>query len=209
MNIIDSLKWRYATKKFDNTKTLPQEKIDILVESFNLTATSYGLQPLKLLVINNKELQEELKQHSWNQSQVSDASPLFVICIETNIGEQYINKYFDTVKNIRNTPDEILDPFKNQLITSFGEKSEEDIITWASKQAYIALGNLLNVCALEKIDSCPMEGFIPAKYDEVLKLKERGLRSVLALPVGYRADDDMFSDMKKVRKPLDEIVINL
>ncbi|QKX07155.1 NAD(P)H-dependent oxidoreductase [Aquimarina sp. TRL1] len=209
MNIIDSLKWRYATKKFDNTKTLPQEKIDILVESFNLTATSYGLQPLKLLVINNKELQEELKQHSWNQSQVSDASHLFVICIETNIGEQYINKYFDTVKNIRNTPDEILDPFKNQLITSFGEKSEEDIITWASKQAYIALGNLLNVCALEKIDSCPMEGFIPAKYDEVLKLKERGLRSVLALPVGYRADDDMFSDMKKVRKPLDEIVINL
>ncbi|WP_024771118.1 NAD(P)H-dependent oxidoreductase [Aquimarina macrocephali] len=209
MNIIESLHWRYATKKFDNKKILSQEKIDILTEAFNLTATSYGLQPLKLVVIKNKDLQKELTPHSWNQQQVADASHVLVFCIEKTIGEQYISKYFDNVKEIRDTPEEILKPFKEHLVDSFTYKSPEEISNWAAKQAYLALGNILTVCAIEKIDSCPMEGFIPEKYDEVLNLNDLGLTSVLVLPIGYRAEDDMFSEFKKVRRPIKDTIITI
>lgn len=209
MDTIQSLQWRYATKKFDNTKLLEGKKIDILIEAFNLTATSYGLQPLKLVVIHNKDLQKELTPHSWNQQQVADASHVLVICVEKNIEENFINKYFDNVKAIRNTTDEILQPYREQLVASFSEKPEEEIFSWATKQAYLALGNLLTVCALEKIDACPMEGFIPEKYDEILDLEKRGLSSVLVLPVGYRAEDDMFADFKKVRRSINETVITM
>lgn len=209
MNIIESLHWRYATKKFDNKKILSQEKIDILTEAFNLTATSYGLQPLKLVVIKNKDLQKELTPHSWNQQQVADASHVLVFCIEKTIGEQYISKYFDNVKEIRDTPEEILKPFKEHLVDSFTYKSPEEISNWAAKQAYLALGNILTVCAIEKIDSCPMEGFIPEKYDEILNLNGLGLTSVLVLPIGYRAEDDMFSEFKKVRRPITDTIITI
>ncbi|MBG6130593.1 nitroreductase [Aquimarina sp. EL_43] len=207
MDIIESLHWRYATKKFDTKQIVSQEKIDTLTEAFNLTATSYGLQPLKLVVIKNKDLQKELTTHSWNQQQVADASHVLVFCIEKTIGEQYISKYFDTVKEIRDTPEEILKPFKEQLVDSFTYKSPEEISNWAAKQAYLALGNILTVCAIEKIDSCPMEGFIPEKYDELLNLNDLGLTSVLVLPIGYRAEDDMFSELKKVRRPITDTII--
>ncbi|WP_025743100.1 NAD(P)H-dependent oxidoreductase [Aquimarina pacifica] len=209
MNIIESLRWRYATKKFDSTKNLPQEKIDVLVEAFNLTATSYGLQPLKLVIIKDKKIQKELTQHSWNQQQVADASHVLVFCIENVIGQEYINNYFDTVKTIRNTPDKVLNPFKEQLVKSFADKPQEEILNWATKQAYLAMGNLLTVCALEQIDACPMEGFIPEKYDEILNLADLKLSSVLVLPVGYRAEDDMFSEFKKVRRSINDTVINI
>ncbi|MCK8520737.1 NAD(P)H-dependent oxidoreductase [Aquimarina sp. D1M17] len=209
MNIIESLQWRYATKKFDNSRILPQEKINTLTEAFNLTATSYGLQPLKLLVIKDKKLQQKLTEHSWNQKQVAEASHVLVFCIENIIGEDYIVKYFDQVKAIRNTPDTVLKPFREQLVDSFKNKPEDEISIWAAKQAYLAMGNLLTVCALEQIDACPMEGFIPEKYDEILKLNEKGLTSVLVLPVGYRAEDDMFSDFKKVRRPIEDTVITI
>jgi len=209
MNIIESLQWRYATKKFDHTKILSQEKINILTEAFNLTATSYGLQPLKLVVIKDKALQRQLTEHSWNQQQVADASHVLVLCIENTVGEEYITNYFKNVKTIRNTPDEILDPFKNQLVDSFKNKPKEEISNWASKQAYLAMGNLLTVCALEKIDACPMEGFIPEKYNEILNLNDLGLHSVLVLPIGYRAEDDMFSELKKVRRSIKDTVITI
>ncbi|WP_299219126.1 NAD(P)H-dependent oxidoreductase [uncultured Aquimarina sp.] len=209
MEIIESLQWRYATKKFDNTRILPQEKIDILTEAFNLTATSYGLQPLKLVVLHNREIQKKLTEYSWNQQQVADASHVLVFCIENTVGEEYITKYFDNVKAIRNTSDEVLKPFREQLVDSFKNKPANEITNWAAKQAYLAMGNLLTVCATEKIDACPMEGFIPKKYDEVLNLTQLGLNSVLVLPVGYRADDDMFAEFKKVRRSINETVIVL
>ncbi|GGX15238.1 NAD(P)H-dependent oxidoreductase [Aquimarina muelleri] len=209
MNIIESLRWRYATKKFDNKKILPQEKINTITEAFNLTATSYGLQPLKLVIIKDKVLQKELTTHSWNQQQVADASHLLVFCIEKNIGEQYINEYFNNVKAIRNTPDEILNPFKKQLVSSFKNKSPEEIYNWATKQAYLAMGNILTICAIEAIDSCPMEGFIPEKYDETLNLSNHNLSSVLVLPIGYRAKDDMFSEFKKVRRSINDTIITI
>ncbi len=209
MNIIEKLQWRYATKKFDNEATISKEKLTILKEAFNLTATSYGLQPVKLVIIKNKDLQEQLVVHSMNQRQVAQASHVLVFCIETNIDTAYIESYFDRIKTIRKTPDEVLSPFKNFLIEDFKGKSEIEVKNWAVKQAYLAMGNLLTVCALEDIDACPMEGFSPKSYDEVLQLESKGLQSVLVMPIGHRAKDDVFAGFKKVRKDMNEIVFEL
>lgn len=209
MSNLEALKWRYATKKFDRERILPEEKVDILKRTFNLTATSYGLQPLKMLVISNKELQKKLKEFSFGQKQIDTASHLLVICIENEVGEQFIKDYFNLVKHVRETPENVLEPFQNFLVKDFKAKAKEEIEIWAINQAYLALGTLLTVCATEGIDSCPMEGFEPEKYDELLRLEEKNLKSVLVLPVGYRAKDDMFSEMKKVRRPLQEVIIDV
>jgi nitroreductase/dihydropteridine reductase len=209
MNVIEKLQWRYATKKFDSERKLGQDSIDTLKKAFDLTATSYGLQPIKLVIVSDDAVKEQLLPHSWNQKQVVQASHVLVFCVETNVDESYIKGYFERVKNERNTPDEVLSPFRASLIKSFEKMTDEDKYVWASKQAYLAMGNLLTVCSMIDIDACPMEGFIPAKYDEILALKERGLSSVLAMPVGYRAEDDMFSTFKKVRKGVKESVIEM
>ncbi|SIS68010.1 Nitroreductase [Zobellia uliginosa] len=209
MDSIKNLEWRYAVKKFDSGKILPQEKIERLKQAFNLTATSYGLQPITLVVIRNKELQKELVEHSFGQQQVVQASHVLVICIQSDIDEAYISRYFEQIKKIRGTSPDILDPFKKALVADFSKKEVHEIEQWSKNQAYLALGNLLTICAMEKIDSCPMEGFVPSAYDTVLNLKEKGLTSVLVLPVGYRADDDMFSEFKKVRKNIEESIIEI
>lgn len=208
MSIIEKLQWRYAVKKFDKNRILSNEKIEILKEAFNLTATSYGLQPAKLLVIQNKEIQKELVAHSWNQSQVLDASHLLVICVPKSYTTEEVAAYFNLVQKIRNTADEIINPFKKFLTAEIEKKTQEELLIWNKNQAYLALGNLLTVCAIEQIDSCPMEGFVPEKYDEVLQLDKQNLTSVLVLPVGFRAEDDYMKDLKKVRKNIDEVVIN-
>ncbi len=206
MNSIENLKWRYACKKFDETKQLSQDKINTLCEAFNLTATSYGLQPIEMIVVTNKSILKELVPHSYNQQQIGQASALLVLCSKTTIDEKFIVDHFELVKQIRKTPDDTLAPFRQSLIKNFKSKSEEEINTWALKQAYIAMGNLLTVCAAEKIDACPMEGFIPKEYNRILNLEERGLNSVLVIPVGYRDESDLFNRMEKVRKPLDEVI---
>mgnify|MGYP000409795194 CR=1 FL=1 len=208
MSIINSLEWRYATKKFNPSKKLSNQQINTLKNAFNLTATSYGMQPISLLIIKDKTLQQELVKHSKNQEQVSQASHLLVFCI-SNINRSTITDYFDRVKLIRDTPDEILNPFKEYLIDNFSQKNPEEIKDYCIKQAYLALGNLLTVCAIEGIDACPMEGFEPSAYDEFLSLKEKGLESVLLMPIGYRASDDMFAGFKKVRKNTVESIIEI
>lgn len=209
MNTIDSLKWRYAVKKFDNTKHLSDDKIETLKEAFNLTATSYGLQPSKLLIIKNKSIKKDLVAHSWNQQQVEDASHLLVICIPKKYSKDEVNNYFNLVKEIRNTPDSILNPFKDFLRDQIEKKTQEELFAWNKNQAYLTMGNLLTVCALEKIDACPMEGFVSEKYDEMLNLEDKNLTSVLVLPIGYRAEDDYMKDLKKVRKDVNEVVLEL
>ncbi|MGC6430445.1 MAG: NAD(P)H-dependent oxidoreductase [Jejuia sp.] len=206
---IEQLKWRYATKKFDSTKNLPKEKLEILKEAFNLTATSYGLQTIKMLVIEDKNLREQLVAPAFNQKQVLESSHLLVICIQKDILTDDVNSYYDNIKGIRETPETILKPYREGLIATVNKMSVIERQEWSTKQAYIALGNLITVCAIEQIDACPMEGFMPAKFDELLNLKSKGLKSVLLLPVGYRAKDDMFSEFKKVRKPLNEAIIEL
>jgi nitroreductase len=130
-----------------------------------------------------------------------------VICIESEVNTEYIKDYFSSVERIRGTSREVLEPFEDFLVKDFSEKDLEEIQLWATKQAYLALGSLLTVCAVEEIDSCPIEGFEPEKYDEFLKLNEMGLKSVLVLAVGYRAEDDMFSGFKKVRRGVDKVII--
>lgn len=209
MDILESLQWRYATKKFDSEFELNSEQLDILKESFNLTATSFGLQPIKLIVIKNKELRESLVSHAYGQRQVADASHLFVICIQKESSVEDVENYFKLVKEVRNTPDDILAPFKDYLTGTFEKTEQEELLRAAKSQAYIALGNLLTVCATQKIDSCPMEGFNPDKFDEVLNLDQHNLKSVLLLPVGKRAEDDYMAELKKVRKPLDSIILEM
>lgn len=207
MNIIEALEWRYATKKFNSEAIIPEKTIDLLKNAFNLTASSYGLQPVKLLMVSNKSTLSDLVPLSMNQKQVGQASHLCVFCVETNIDETYIRAFFDRIKSTNHTPDEVLNPFRSSVISSFKQKSDDDIFKWGAKQAYLAMGNMLTVCATQEVDACPMEGFDPVEYDRFFKLKEQGLRSVLVMPVGYRASDDMFGAMKKVRKPLNESII--
>lgn len=209
MDIIKHLEWRYATKKFDKTKKLSAAKLNILKKAFNLTATSFGLQTIKLLIVEDEILRASLVEHSYRQKQVLEASHLLVICIHETIEDQDINSYYENIKSIRNTADTILDPYRKSLIKMMQNMTVEQQQQWSKNQAYIALGNLMTVCAIERIDSCPMEGFVSSKYDDILKLSERGLKSVLVLPVGYRSEDDMFADFKKVRKTVKEAIIEL
>jgi len=209
MNIIDSLKWRYAVKKFDTNKELSEIQIETLKEAFNLTATSYGLQPLKLVIIKNKKIQEKLVPFSWNQQQILQASHLLIICIKDHYTTKEVENYFNLVQKIRNTPDEVINPFKKFLTAEIAKKTQEELYVSNKNQAYIALGNLLTVCASQEIDSCPMEGFTPGKYDEILDLKKDNLKSVLVLPVGFRASDDYMKDLTKVRKNISDSIIEI
>ncbi|APY12497.1 NAD(P)H-dependent oxidoreductase [Seonamhaeicola sp. S2-3] len=209
MSIIDKLKWRYATKKFNPTKTLTKNQLNTLKEAFNLTATSYGLQTVKMIVIQDTSLRESLLKHSYNQNQVVEASHLLVLCIQEKILEADVNKFFKNIQSIRNTPNKILDPYRLNLIDMLSNMTIKEQQQWSKNQAYIALGNLMTVCAVEGIDACPMEGFNPEGYDKALNLQEKGLKSVLLLPVGYRAEDDMFADFKKVRMQVTESVLEI
>ena len=209
MNIIESLNWRYATKKFDSNRKLSNNQINTLKEAFNLTASSYGLQPTKLVMISNEELKNTLLEYSMNQQQVVQCSHLLVICIENSINEAYIESYFKRVIDIRNTPANILESFKKLITKEFNDMSNTSIINWSRNQAYLALGNLMTVCSVEGIDSCPMEGFLPDKYDETLDLNSKNLKSVLVMPVGYRSVDDEFSGYKKVRKNIEDNIIDI
>jgi nitroreductase len=209
MTITESLQKRYACKKFDATKKVSDEKIEILKETFNLTPTSFGLQPIKLLIITNQELIDKIYQFSFLQEQVRTCSHLLIICIDTNVDSDYIDTYFDREKKIRGLTEEVVRDFRKELKEMYAAKTAEEIENSSIQQTYIVLGNLMTVCAVEEIDNCPIEGFIPVKVDELLDLKEKNLKSVLMLPVGVRAQDDIMQNMKKVRKPLSEMIIEI
>ncbi len=209
MKIIDKLNWRYATKKFDETKTLSKEKIEVLNQAFNLTPTSYGLQTMKMVIISDSATKNKLVDLCYGQEQVKGASHVLAICIQTSVNEKDVDDYFDNIINIRNTPEVVLSKYRTELKDFINSKSEEGIESWCINQAYIVLGNLMTVCAIEGIDACPMEGFLPDKVDDLLELEKYNLKSVLLLPVGYRAEDDMFADLKKVRKDLSETIVEL
>ncbi|PIE49322.1 MAG: NAD(P)H-dependent oxidoreductase [Flavobacteriales bacterium] len=209
MNVIDSLQWRYACKKFKNDAFLSKEQINTLCHAFNLTATSYNLQPIKLVVIKDKEIQQKMADYSYNQQQAANASHVLVICIVDRFRLSDIDDYFDMEREIRGTSEKILKPYREHLKNLYKNKSTLERQESALNQAYLAMGNLLTVCALEKIDSCPMEGFNANKIDELLQLEKQNLKSVLLLPVGFRADDDFTQTLKKVRKPITETIIKI
>jgi len=209
MHILEQLKWRYATKKFDETRKVSSDTIETLKEAFNLTASSYGLQPLKLILVSNHKVIKDLVPLSFNQGQVASASHIFILCVENNVDTAFIKNYFDLVEKTRTTPRELLRSFEEFLIDDFSKKTSEEIKSWATNQAYLAIGNLLTVCAIEKVDACPIEGFAPDKYDAYFNLSEKGLSAVLVMAVGHRAKDDVFSEFKKVRRGVDALVIEI
>lgn len=206
IDIIERLKWRYATKKFDPDKELTEAQLHTLKEAFNLTATSYGLQTLKMLVIKDKAIRKKLLEHSYHQFQVLDASHLLVICIQKDIAAIDVDAHFDNVSATRSVAESILAPYRDSLKAVMQGMTLEQKEEWSIRQAYIALGNLMTVCAITGIDSCPMEGFDTARFDDILELNKEHLKSILLLPVGFRSVDDRFSGFKKVRKQLHQTV---
>lgn len=205
-DLLQALQWRYATKAFDTDKSISKEAINRLVEAFNLTATSYGLQPVKLFVVEDKAMKEQLTDASWGQNQVRTASHILVFCIKKEITPEYIHAYFDMEIEVRQTDPHILEPYRKSVIQTFSKNDTKDTKQWATNQAYLTLGNLLTFCAHEGIDTCPMEGFNKVKVDEVLDLEKHHLESVLLLPIGYRSKEDFFSSLEKVRKPIEQSV---
>lgn len=204
--IIDNLNWRYATKKFDSSKKVSQENLDILQEVLRLTPSSYGLQPYKFLFIENKEIREKLKEKSWGQPQVTDASHLLVLCSYIDMKEEHIDAHVVNTANTRGMDVEALKGYSDFMKNTIGQLDVEKKQIWNSKQAYIALGQLLHACAELKIDATPMEGFDPAGYDEVLGLKEKNLHASLVCPIGYRSEEDANQHFKKVRKSKEDLI---
>ena len=207
MKIIEALRWRYATKKFDPEQVVSDEMVAALLEAANLSATSYGLQPFKFVVIQNQELQNQLVTSSYGQSQVSDASHVIVIASRTDIDAAYISDYVDLVEAQRELGGDVLDDYKVVMTGAITRMSDDELRNWAAKQAYLTLGTLLAACAALGIDACPMEGFVPTEYNEILGLNELNLDATVVIPVGYRADDDTTQQQKKVRRPLSDMVI--
>jgi nitroreductase len=209
MDLIEKLNWRYATKKFDSSKKLSSEKLEILKQAFNLTPTSYGVQTMKMVIVSDEPTKNKMVELCYGQEQVKNASHVLALCIQDTVNETDVDNYFDEVVKIRNTSELILTKYRKELKDFVNSKTNEELKIWCVNQVYIALGNLMTSCAIEGIDACPMEGFLPDKIDELLDLKKHNLKSVLLLPVGYRAQDDMFAELKKVRKDISETIIEL
>jgi nitroreductase len=199
-NTLDALNWRYATKRYDPSKKIPEETFELLLESIRLTPSSYGMQPLKILNVENKELREKIKPIAWNQQQVVDASHLLVFCYQPNPGEQEVKEHVNRMATVRQKPVESLEGFQNHVIQALEDMGEENRAIWTSKQTYIALGQLLLSCALEKIDATPMEGFDAQALNELLELPQKGYKASLLCPMGYRHSEDLYSSLQKVRK---------
>ncbi|MDC6404658.1 MULTISPECIES: NAD(P)H-dependent oxidoreductase [Maribacter] len=201
MRLLENLKWRYATKKFDPSKNIRDKDLEKLKEAIQLSVSSYGLQLYKVLVIENQKLRTQLKKASWDQSQITDASHLFVFCNYTDRSEKYIDDYIQATAKIQGTSLDKLTVYGDFMKKSLSQKTDSEWISWSEKQTYLALSNLLTACAELKIDACPMEGFEPDKYNDILGLKEKGLNAAVIAPVGFRSEDDHTQFRKKVRKP--------
>lgn len=205
--IIESLNWRYATKKFDAEKKIDNQTLEILKESVRLTATSYGLQPFKVMVLDNDALKSKLVEHSFGQSQVQDCSHLFVFCHYKELTEKHIDDYLQLVSTTRSIEMDQLQMFTKVVKGDMLKRSEEEIHQWAAKQTYIALGHLLLAAAELRIDCCPMEGFNPIEYDKILGLENQNYKSVVLAPLGYRSKDDVTQNLSKVRKTSEDFFL--
>jgi nitroreductase len=205
-SLIAALRGRYATKIFDPSRKIPSHIWNTLEQALWLTPSSFGLQPWKFLVLQDESLRESLVEHSWNQAQPAQCSHFLVICVPDQIDETWIDRFLSRQAEIRGVEVESMSGFRKLLIASVVQGMDKEAQQqWAKDQAYIALGNFMTCAALLGVDTCPMEGFVPAEYDRVLNLKEKGLHAVVACAAGYRADSDKYSRALKVRFPLGEV----
>jgi nitroreductase len=208
--LLNQLNWRYATKQFDPERKIPAEDWAALEEALLLTPSSYGLQPWNFIVVRDAAVREKLAVASWGQRQVTDASHLVVFAVKNDLNEAEIEKYVERIAAVRGVSRSSLDGFRDMMIGAIVKGMDaSQRKAWASRQAYIALGNFLNSAALLGIDACPMEGIEPEKYDEILALKDQGLSAVVVAAAGYRAAQDLYASLKKVRFPKEQVLIGV
>lgn len=208
MNLSEILQWRYAVKKYSDRK-VSEDKIQHIVEAINLSASSTGLQPYRLIVVDDKKIQAELGEGSFN-AQITEASHLIVFAAFDNVHGQQIENFIDRVAQVREIPREAVADYEEKLKFYLLNRTPEENFNWASRQAYIGLGTALIAAADQQVDSTPMEGFDAEKFDRVLGLTEKGLKSVVVLALGYRdAEKDAFSSLKKVRIETDDLIIHV
>ncbi len=218
-NLIKALNWCYATKKFDTTKKINQNDLDILFDVLRLAPSSFGLQPWKFIRVKSPEIREQLQVNSRWQPQVTEASDLIVIAAKTNLQESDVEEYVQdmiqtrkvdvnnlTEEQIKISIDKLME-YKNMMLGTISSRTQEQLKWRNQKQAYIAMWFLLSACAEMWIDSCPMEGFDPEKYNEILWLNDLWLTATLVIPVGYRSSEDKYSDLAKVRYAKEKLII--
>ncbi|WP_288244827.1 NAD(P)H-dependent oxidoreductase [uncultured Chryseobacterium sp.] len=204
MNYLEALSRRYSVKKF-NAEIIPPETLHNILESGKLSASSLGLQPYKILIVESKEMKEKLIPAFYNPSQISTCSHLIVIISKKTLDESYINGYFRHISEVRETPAEKLDPFRNSINQHINQKTQDEIFNWAEKQSYIVLANLMYAAAMEGVDTCPMEGFRLDLIEEILEIDSHAEKVTVTLALGYRSEEDHFQHMKKVRKPNEKL----
>ena len=197
--LLTQLKWRYAVKKFDPAAKIAPSTWAALEESLVLTPSSYGLQPWKFFVVENPNTRRDLLPHSWGQAQIVDASHLVVFAVKTNVNPADAERLTAWSTEVRGLPAGTLDGYKNMMVGSLTRTPPADIDIWMSRQVFIALGNFLTACALLGVDACPMEGFVPEKYDELLGLTAKGYAARVVATAGYRHPEDRNAGLKKVR----------
>ncbi len=206
MELLDKLNWRYAAKAMNGEK-VEQEKIDNIIEAISLSPTSSGLQPFEVIVITNQELKEKIRPISWNQSVITDCSHLLVFAAWDTYTPERINKMFDLTNTVRGFKNEGWENYRQMLLSSYPQKDAEVNFNHAAKQAYIAFSQAISAAAFQGLDSTPLEGFDADALDEILNLKEKGLRSCVMLPIGYRdTENDWLVNLKKVRKSKEDLV---
>ncbi len=205
----ENAKWRYATKKFDTSKKVSSEDLATLKEAIRLSASSFGLQLYKVIIVENPELRAKLLTASWGQTQIVDASHLLIFANQTTVENADVDHYLNNVATTRNLPIDALAGYGDFMKGSVGNMPEEVKPIWTAKQTYIALSNLLNAAAELKIDVTPMEGFVPAQYNEILGLDKLGLNAAIVATVGYRHEEDATQHYAKVRKSNEELFLTL
>lgn len=204
--LIDALQWRYATKSFNPAKKLSAELISSLIESLHLSPSSFGLQPWKFIVVENPGLREELRNHSWGQAQVTDASHYIVLAVKEKIDAADVQEWIECLAKTQSTPLEKLAPLQGMIMQFVTAMSDDQLLHWSTRQVYIALGQLMTSAAVLGVDSCPMEGMSPEGYDLTLSLKNTGYRTVVACALGYRCESDKYANAAKARFPLEQVV---
>lgn len=209
IKFLEHQNWRYATKKFDATKKISNEELNILKEAIRLSSSSYGLQPYKVIIVENPELRAKIQPAAWGQSQIVEASHLIIFANETQLNEEDIDNYISNISDTRSVPVEALSGYADFMKSKILTLSEDSKNIWTAKQTYLALGNLLNAAAELKIDVTPMEGFVPEQVNEILGLEKLGLNTSLIATLGYRHHEDDTQHYKKVRKSQEELFITL
>ena len=205
--LLNKLQWRYAAKKMNPARAVPQEKVERILEAARLAPTSSGLQPFEIIVVTDPAVRARIQPIAWNQAQITDGSHLLVFAAWDNYTVERINMMFDLTNDQRGFRNEGWENYRQMLLNSYPQRDAEVNFQHAARQAYIGMSAALIAAAFEEVDSTPMEGFDPQALDEILGLRARGLRSVSILPLGYRADEgDWLVNLKKVRRPREQFV---